>query len=84
MPPIIESHKLCHSVNSSLGDEVTLFCPCSAGEATPEVKVEWFKWVEKMEDGSSDEKLEDGQWVLVSELGTNGTTYTLSEPQKDI
>ena len=84
LPPIITAHKLCQSVNASLGDEVTLFCPCSAGEATSEIRLEWFKWVEKMEDGSSDGKLEDGQWIPVLDIGDNGTTYTLSEPQKDI
>ncbi|XP_072021759.1 interleukin-1 receptor accessory protein-like isoform X2 [Amphiura filiformis] len=80
--PLCPLHDNCVDTKKEFGEEVTLFCPCTAGEATSEVKIEWFKWVEESgADEEEDDGDEHGQWVPVSELGQNGTTYTLSQPQ---
>ena len=85
-PPQFDQ-QICRSiVEVKLGDEVKLFCPCSARNATAEVQLEWFKWDNDTDtnEGTDRDAKEDegvGNWRPVLELGENGTTYTLLPPE---
>ena len=76
------------STNATLGEAVELFCPCTAGDiATKDVSLEWFKLVNSGGGDLGDAEVtgyEVTEWVPVAELGENGTTYTLGQPQLDL